>query len=428
MSLKEKLQSNLQELYPGMGRVREATPMAQGSSVTNPSVTKLEKGAGADAATKAGNATTLSPSSGGRDEKPIPQGDSEPNPAKEDLGTDEPGKVAAAKMKKGPVPTNKGAGKGRDTTDVVDPTSVVNQGSSKGNVVKEDTDLEEDDVITEDEFAALTPEEQEEWELVEFEDGLDEDLDDDIDDEVEDIDEAVAYTFDPAVLFEGDETLTEEFKTKAAGIFEAVVTAKVAELREEIENEATRLATEAFAEQLDNLVEAMDAYLSEAVVTWVEENEVAVENGLRTEITENFISGLRNLFAESYIDVPEDRVDVIGEMAEEIEMLRAQLVEQTEITEEVVSELHSVKREDVVREVSEGLALTQADKLRTLVEDVTFEDVDSFKAKLVAIRENFFNSRPEVKPVIIEEKKTDDTVSKLANLLPSPNTFNAFSK
>lgn len=509
MSFEEKLRSNLQELYPGMGKVKEASPAPQGSSETNPTVNKAVKGGGSDSVKKAGDSTVLSPSSGGRDEKPHPQGDSEPNPAKEDLGADEPGKVAAAKAKKGPVPTNKGAGKGHGTTDTVDPTSVVNQASSKGNVVREDTDLEEDEVITEDEFNALSPEEQEEWELVEFEDDLDEEIsDEELDEFLESLDEdeldalleeleseededeeevleegnkenkakknayatkkgenllqgklanpkrvgrkalqdgkgiddlkriknKAAYTiamrkesidlnFDPAVLFEGDDTLTEEFKTKAASLFEAVVTAKVTELRHQLEEEAAELATEALAEHLDNLVTVMDNYLTEAALEWIAQNELAVENGLRTEITENFIHGLKSLFEESYIDVPDERLDIVAELAQEIEDLKEELQQTNELAEEVVAELHQVKREEILRTVSEGLALTQADKLKTLTEDVTFEDAESFEAKLIAIRENFFNSRPEEKPTLTETKVVDDSIARLADLMPKSATF-----
>jgi hypothetical protein len=375
MSLEAKMQSNLQELYPGMGKGKEAVAPAQGSSQRDVPVV--------------------------------------------DLGKDEPGKVAASKAKKQPVPTNKGAGQAPNFKTVADPTTVVTMTSSKGNV-QEDTDLEDDDVISEDEFLNLSDEEQEEWEMIE-------DLDADLDEEMteEELDEEVipTFTFDPTVLFAGDETLTEEFKAKATSIFESLVTARVSELREQIEDEAAALATEAVAEHIEDLAEVMDAYLTEAVQVWIEQNELAVETGLRTEITETFIGGLRNLFAESYIDVPEDKVDLIGDLTDAVEALEAKLEEQTDITEEVLVELHEIQREAALTAVSEGLAMTQADKLRSLTEDVSFEDAETFTAKLTAIRENFFNSRPEEKTVLVEAKKQDDTVMRLANMLPSPMTF-----
>ena len=417
--IREMLQNNtLGEAYPGAGQNRDASPIPQGSSAPSKSPESVVKGAGVDSVAKAAASAKLSPSAGGRDEKPIPQGDSETNPSSEDLTSDDFGKKAAAKMKQAKPLKNSGAGNVPSAKTVADPRSVVNQASSKGNVWQEEVELEEDgedEYLTEDEFAALSPEEQAEYEEVEFED--DEDLDEEVNEE-EELEEEV-FTFDPAVLFDGDEGLTEDFKTKAAGIFEAVVAARVSELREQIENEAADLAAEAFAEQTESLVALLDDYLNEAVATWLEQNEVAVEQGLRTEVTEGFIDGLRNLFAESFIDVPEDRYDLVGELQNEVETVSEQLAVQEEITENVLAELHMLQREQIVSLVSEGMAMTQADRFKDLTEDVTFEDAETFTSKVKAIRENFFSKTPKKDEVLEEGSSTtvavDSSIKALAD-------------
>ena len=199
--------------------------------------------------------------------------------------------------------------------------------------------------------------------------------------------------FDIQHLFASDEHLSEEFKTKAASLFEAVVTARVAELREQIEEEVAQKAAEIIEATTQDMTEKVDSYLNYVLESWLEENRVEVEHGLRTEITDDFISGLRNLFAEHYIEIPEEKFNVIGEMQESINTLELQLNNKIEESINLVTDLNSFKRENVVSFVTEGLAQTEIEKFKTLVEDVSFEDESSFAEKLNVIKESFFHKK-----------------------------------
>jgi hypothetical protein len=214
-------------------------------------------------------------------------------------------------------------------------------------------------------------------------------------------------------LFASDENLSEEFKTKAASLFEAVVTARVAEIREQLEEEVAQKAAEIIEATTQDMTEKVDAYLNYVLESWLEENRVAVEHGLRSEITDDFISGLRNLFAEHYIEIPEEKFDVMGEMQESIDNLELQLNNKIEESIKLVADLNSFKRENVVASVTEGLAQTEIEKFKTLVEDVSFEDESSFAEKLNVIKESFFHkkttadeSHDEVMPDSINESSS----------------------
>lgn len=328
------------ESYPGFGQNAESESPMQGGS-EKPPINNLLKGAGTDASVKAGSSTTLAAGSGPMEKSPPKQGSSK-EAETVDLGMDTPGKVASAKAKKQPVPTNSGAGHAHGTTSGVDPATVVNQPSSKGNVHQEQVEA------------------------------------------------------DVKALFGEEANLSEEFKTKAAGLFEAILTARVADLREEIETEVAGQAAQLIEEIQEEMVDKVDAYLNYVAEQWLEQNEVAIVEGLRAEVTEDFITGLRDLFAENFIDVPEDKVDVLGEMAEYIAELESQLNEQMDVAISLSAELDESARTEVLAQVTEGLAKTEIEKFASLVEDVTFEDEASFAEKLKVLRGNYFPNAPVI--------------------------------
>ena len=270
-----------------------------------------------------------------------------------------------------------GPGDAPNFTTVADPASVVNQSSSKGNVQKEEAEPEDDDLIEDDD-------DQEDED--EGEDDLEED-----------------FSAELATLFDGNENLSEEFRGKAASLFEAMVSAsvnvKVAALEEALIEEASNLMEEFKTE----LVEKVDSYLTYVAEQYIAENELAVENGLRSDITESFIAGLKNLFSEHYIEVPEEKYDVLGEMQVEIEDLQSRVDQTMTANVELHAENTRLQRESVLIAVTENLAKTDAEKFVSIVADVEFENAEIFEEKLNVIRENYF---PKAQPNT-EEKMTD---------------------
>lgn len=215
---------------------------------------------------------------------------------------------------------------------------------------------------------------------------------------------------DIAELF-GSEELTEEFKEKTSVLFEAAVNARVlaevAALEEQYEeklNEEIDFITESLAEKVDQ-------YLTYVAETWAQENQVAIESSLRAEITEGFIDGLRNLFAEHYVTFPENKVDVVESLVTENEKLREKLNEEIKFNIELTSLVEDYTKEDIFNEASEGLALTQVQKFKTLVEGVEFDDVESYKKKLAIVKENYFKQPASSKPTsfITEELEADES-------------------
>jgi hypothetical protein len=204
----------------------------------------------------------------------------------------------------------------------------------------------------------------------------------------------------------GDE-ITEEQLSKLADIFEAAVAMKVADLQEEF-----AIALDEEVERLESdLTEKVDQYLSFAASEWLEENTVAVETSLKNELTEEFIEGLKNLFAEHYIELPDEKVDVVESLAEKVEELEAKLNE--ELTEKISlkNEIAKYEMSVVFNDVSEGLALTQVEKFRTIAESLEFTgDIKSYKAKLDTIRENYFSGKKiATSNILTEEFDGDDS-------------------
>jgi hypothetical protein len=197
---------------------------------------------------------------------------------------------------------------------------------------------------------------------------------------------------DMQALFSDDQTISEDFKIKAATIFEARVFDRVAQIQEEIESEYAGMLAEAVEEIKAELTEKVDDYLNYVVEQWMEENEIAIESGLRSEITEDFIAGLRNLFAENYINVPEDKVELVDELASKVEELEVKLNEEIEANIQYKKQLTEAIKVQLVNEVCEGLTATQVEKIKTLAESVEFSTEEEFVEKLETIRENYFPS------------------------------------
>jgi hypothetical protein len=213
---------------------------------------------------------------------------------------------------------------------------------------------------------------------------------------------------DMQALFADDQTLSEDFKIKAATIFEARVFDRVAQIQEQIEAEYAGQLVEAIDAIKEELTEKVDDYLNYVVEQWMDDNEIAIESGLRSEITEDFIAGLRNLFAENYINVPEDKVDLVEELASKVEDLENKLNEEIETNVQYKKQLTEAVKVQLVNEVCEGLTATQVEKIKSLAESVEFSTEEEFKDKLETIRENYFPSGMKKADVAQLHETVDD--------------------
>ena len=214
-------------------------------------------------------------------------------------------------------------------------------------------------------------------------------------------------------LLEG-ENLSEEFTSKATVIFEAAVMSRVEQIAEELQTELEGQFESALEEMKEDFATKIDSYLNYVVEEWMEENELAIESGLRSEIVEDFIGGLRNLFAEHYIDLPEEKVDVVQEMADKVEELENQLNEQIQKNIEYREELNEALKAQAIQAVCEGLTQTQVEKLMSLAESVEFTTEEEFSEKIHTLKEAYVSKKVKSaeksvleEGVDIEEKKTD---------------------
>jgi hypothetical protein len=214
------------------------------------------------------------------------------------------------------------------------------------------------------------------------------------------------YSGELNALVESEATLSEEFKEKTATIFEAALTSRIAEEVSRLEETYQENLDEAIEETRTELVEKVNAYLNYVVEQWVEENQLAVETGLRTEIAEDFMSSLKELFVESYIDVPESKVDLVDELAEKVDILESQLNETMEVAIEQAQLIEDFERKDIVVEAAEGLADTEIEKLLGLVENIEFEDAETFAEKVETIKETYFSKAS--KKTDLEESVSDN--------------------
>jgi hypothetical protein len=249
--------------------------------------------------------------------------------------------------------TQSGPGSAPNFTTTADPTSVVGQPTSAG-MREEDETADDADVVAEDDYEVV----------------------------------AAPAAIDLSPIF-GDD-LSEEFKEKATSIFEAAVIARVNAEMDKVTSSLEEKYAADVADYKEGIVEKIDSYLNYVVENYIRDNELAIENGLRTEIAEDFMAGLKVLFKEHYIEVPEEKYDVIGELQAKAEELEAKLHEAIGHNVDLNKEVTSLKRIAVVEELSKDLADTEAAKLGKLLEGVDFENEDLYREKVSVIKENYF--------------------------------------
>jgi len=203
-------------------------------------------------------------------------------------------------------------------------------------------------------------------------------------------------------IMESEATLSDEFKSKTAIIFEASLKSKLSEEVSRIETQYKEELAEEVTTIKSELVEKVDSYLNYVVESWMEDNKVAVQNGLRTEIAENFMSKMKDLFVESHIDVPESKVDLVDELAVQVEELEESLNKQTGESIKLSEELEVLKRDAIIAEASRGLADTQIEKLKGLCESIDFSD--DFASKVETIKEQYFSQTVVEDVQIVDEE------------------------
>ena len=192
----------------------------------------------------------------------------------------------------------------------------------------------------------------------------------------------------------GGEDLSEDFKAKAKTIFETAINAKVAEVKEALEVEFQEKLDEEIETAKESLAERVDSYLEYVADEWFEENQLAVENGLKTEMTESFLEGMKGLFEEHYVQIPEDKYDVLESMVEKLDDMETKLNEQIEKNINLNNRLGESVADGILGDVSEGLASTQKEKLASLAESVEFESETEYREKLETLKESYFTSKP----------------------------------
>ena len=221
---------------------------------------------------------------------------------------------------------------------------------------------------------------------------------------------AVNFKEDVEALINGED-LTEEFKAKAATIFEAAIITRVKQEVTRLEEEFEARLEEEAAKNQEGLVEKVDGYLNYIVEQWFTQNEIALESGMKSEILEGFVSGLKGLFEEHYIDVPEEKFDVLGALEEHNSELQAKLDEQVAANVELNKALNESTRGEIIDGALDGLTETDKEKFLGLAEELAFEDAESFAKKVQTIRENYFTNKAST---IVESVVTDTPVEMIA--------------
>ena len=214
--------------------------------------------------------------------------------------------------------------------------------------------------------------------------------------EEESVEETAEYDIEEDVnALLGGEELSEEFKEKAKTIFEAAINSKVAEIKEGLEAQYQEKLAEEIEAAKESLAERVDSYLEYVADEWFEENALAVETGLKTEMTESFLEGMKGLFEEHYVTIPEEKYDVLESMVEKLDDMETKLNEQIEKNIQLNSRLSESVAEGILDDISEGLAQTQKEKLASLSESVEFESEEQYREKLETLKESYFNSKKE---------------------------------
>ena len=202
----------------------------------------------------------------------------------------------------------------------------------------------------------------------------------------------------------GENDLSEEFKSQVQTVFEAAVVSKINTELESLEESFNAKLTESTNDVVNTVTEKVDNYLGYVVEEWMKENELAVERGIKSEITEEFIGGLKQLFEDHYIDVPEEKVDVVDSLADRVEDLEGKLNEALESNIDLSTQVKSFQKDEVLGELSDQLTDIEAEKLKSLSEGVGFEDTDQYKQALGTIKENYFPRTSQGKTVVVDEE------------------------
>lgn len=237
--------------------------------------------------------------------------------------------------------------------------------------------------------------------------------------EVKDVD----FGEDLDLIVSEEATLSDGFRDKAGAIFEAAYKSKVSAEIDRLESEYAQNLESEVNDLNESLVNKVDSYLNYVVENWVKENEVAIESGLRTEIAEQFMDSLQSVFKEHYIEVPEGKADLIDDLADQVAELEEQLNKTTEDNIGLHEKAQSFERADIVRRQSSGLAETEAEKLASLVEDIDFDDAETFEMKVKTVKESYFE-----KEVSESVDESDALVGEEEPLVESSNTMNAYTQ
>tara|TARA_Y100001937_G_scaffold120999_1_gene179140 strand:- start:753 stop:1898 length:1146 start_codon:yes stop_codon:yes gene_type:complete len=268
---------------------------------------------------------------------------------------------------------NKGAKPAEGT-----PAGVKEEEEIEGDVVAEDESIT-DEVVSEEEETTdeiVSEEETTEEEIVEEE-------------------EVIDVETDIQALLEGEE-LSEDFTNKARTIFEAAIRSKIAEMKEQVQSEYEDNLIEQVQSIKEELTDRVDSYLEYVADEWVAENQLAVENGLKTEMTESFLNGMKSLFEDHYVSIPEEKYDVIESMVDKLDEMEGKLNEQIDRNVALNKRLAESVADVIFAEVAEGLALSQKDKFATLAENVEFESEESYREKLATLRKSYFPENASV--------------------------------
>jgi hypothetical protein len=259
-----------------------------------------------------------------------------------------------------------------------EPMPVMSSNELEGEEISEDEAPATDEVVAEEETT--------EEEVVAEEETTEEEV------VAEEEDYKVDVEQDVQALFEGEE-LSEEFQSKARTIFEAAIKEKVSEIKENLQTAYEQALVEEVASVRDELTERVDAYLEYVADEWIQENQLQVESGLKTEMTESFLEGMKSLFEEHYVSVPEDKYDVLESMVDKLDEMESKLNEQIERNVALNQRLAESNSDVILADVSEGLALSQKEKLASLASNVEFESETDYREKLVKLKESYFPSK-----------------------------------
>ena len=304
-----------------------------------------------------------------------------------------------------------------DSAKLKDPAStlaqvkdVVNAKAMKAEEAETEDEVIEEEEATTDEVVAeeeTTTEEESEEVVAEAEETSEEEV-------IEEEEEKIDIEADVAALLEGEE-LSEEFQNKAKTIFEGAIRSKVAEIKEELQESYATALVEELDKIKAGLTERVDSYLEYVADEWIQENQIQVEAGLKTEMTESFLEGMKSLFEEHYVTIPEDKYDVLNSMVDKLDEMESKLNEQIDRNVALNRRLAESNADGIFAAVAEGLADTQKEKLATLAENVEFESDTDYREKLETLKESYFPSKTSAPKStsenLSEEVSTDEVIS-----------------